>query len=479
MGLGPAPSVTTDVVVCPVCAHPNVVGRSHCERCWRRHLTLVEPVSADVANRIIGAKLAARRRQRLRRWGTLAAVVLGLVVWRLIAYFDPFLSVPPPTSTVTAVSGSGEWAMYQRSPSHSGVVADEEFLPDGRIRWTFEAGAALKGAPAVVGDRVYLGTDNRGMVALDRDSGELVWEYRAARRVRTTPAVAGGLVFVGLLHGSVIALNKDTGRLQWEFAAAQRRFDRIFSSPAVHEGTVYIGSGSGRIYALDAVTGQERWSYLTGDSIISSPAVNGEVVAVLSQDKNLYVIDADTGKRRFDYRMFFATGSPTIDGDRVLAGDDKGFLRAIDWHAKEFPFEKAIRTLRFHVFWYGFTDELPIQKGFIWGFQEPGHTGAGTPVAAHGRVYVGSASGTLFAVDATTGEKVWEFRAKASLRAPPAVVGDTVFVADTIGRLYVVDASTGVLLREIGAGGGSEAAPVVADGVVYLASTDGTLYAID
>ena len=470
------------VRICPVCGHINPVEASHCGSCWRRRLNRVRSVTAEEGERFVLARGSARRRRRLAWWGIAAVVVLGLIAWRAFDYFDPFLSLSTPKSSIAAVPGPGEWAMYQRDPSHTGYSADGDFRSKGAIKWSYSTDEPFVSSPAVVGDRVYLGTGDGRVVALREDSGEVVWEYRVGPRVESSVAVAGDMVFVGHLNGEVLALDKNDGSLIWEFSAGDRVYHRIFSSPAVHDGTVYIGSGDGRLYALDALTGEERWSYLTNDSIVSSPAVNEEVVAVLSQDKHLYIFDLDTGNRRLDYRTFFANASPTIDGDNVLWGDDQGFVRAVDWHAREYPFEKAIRTLRFHIFWYGFSDDLPGQKGLVWGFQEPARARITTPVVAEGKAFAASTSGTLFALDAENGSELWQFKdawsAGASLIAPPAVAGDTVFVGDSQGRLWAVDAGDGTARWWVDTGGSIETTPVVANGSVYVASTDGTLYVI-
>ena len=466
------------VIICPICGHVNPIEATHCGRCWRRRLGQVGSVSAEEGERFARAMRSALRRKRLARWGIVLGVIFGLIAWRLFDYFDPFLSLPTPQSTLAAIPGPGEWAMYQRDPTHSAFSPEGGFRAQGEVKWSFVTDEPLNSAPAVVGGRVYLGTGDGRVVALEQDSGEMVWEYLVGPRLESSLAVAGNIVFVGHLNGEVLALNKDTGRLLWEFSAGDRVYHRIFSSPAVHDGTVYIGSGDGRLYALDAVTGKERWSYQTNDAIISSPAVNDEVVAVLSQDKHLYIFDLDTGKKRLDYRTFFANASPTIYGDSVLWGDDQGFVRAVDWHAREYPFEKAIRTLRFHIFWYGFAD-LPGQKGLLWGFQNPARARMGTPVAAEGKLYAASTSGTLFALNADTGAELWDFPAGSSLIGPPAVAGDTVFVGDSRGRLWAVDATDGTVRWWIDTGGSIETTPVVAGGSVYVASTDGTLYAID
>lgn len=71
------------------------------------------------------------------------------------------------------------------------------------------------------------------------------------------------------------------------------------------------------------------------------------------------------------------------------------------------------------------------------------------PTVAGGRVFVGSRSGTLYALDAKSGCTVWEFAAQSEVRAailvsPPDSAGRTLlFFGDTKANLYGIDAATG------------------------------------
>ena len=102
----------------------------------------------------------------------------------------------------------------------------------------------------------------------------------------------------------------------------------------------------------------------------------------------------------------------------------------------------------------------------------------GAPVVADYRVYVSSRSGILFALDRSTGKKLWEFKTAAAIETSPSVAAQTVFVGDYDGRLYAIDAATGKSQWEIEIGGPISSTPVIADGVIYLSSLNGTLYAI-
>jgi hypothetical protein len=103
--------------------------------------------------------------------------------------------------------------------------------------------------------------------------------------VPSSPAVVGDVVYVGSEDHDVYALNARTGAYIWSYTTGA---GVGFTSPAVADGTVFVGSDDGKVYALDAATGNLVWSYQTGDMVSSSPAVVGGVVYVGSDDGKVY-----------------------------------------------------------------------------------------------------------------------------------------------------------------------------------------------
>jgi outer membrane protein assembly factor BamB len=63
--------------------------------------------------------------------------------------------------------------------------------------------------------------------------------------------------------------------------------------------------------------------------------------------------------------------------------------------------------------------------------------------------------------------------------ASPTVVGDLVLVGDSVGTLHALDASSGDKLWEVQTGKGIVSTPVFAHGTAYVTSLDGSLYAIE
>ena len=70
--------------------------------------------------------------------------------------------------------------------------------------------------------------------------------------VTSSPAVSDGRVFIGSLDHNIYALNASTGMLLWNYTTG----DMVSSSPAVADGKVYFGSYDGNVYALNAVNGK-------------------------------------------------------------------------------------------------------------------------------------------------------------------------------------------------------------------------------
>jgi len=77
-----------------------------------------------------------------------------------------------------------------------------------------------------------------------------------------------------------------------------------------------------------------------------------------------------------------------------------------------------------------------------WRFAQPGHNDRAM-IGGDQTVYMASTD-ALFAVDAVTGEKRWEFRCPAWSSGAPAIAADgTVFQASQDGRLHALDPATG------------------------------------
>jgi polyvinyl alcohol dehydrogenase (cytochrome) len=83
-----------------------------------------------------------------------------------------------------------------------------------------------------------------------------------------------------------------------------------------------------------------------------------------------------------------------------------------------------------------------------WAFGIPDATQSrAQPAVVGGRVFMGSTSGAIYAIDAATGCTYWTFQAQAGVRTAisvgPVAGGYAIYFADAAARAYAVDAATG------------------------------------
>ena len=105
-----------------------------------------------------------------------------------------------------------------------------------------------------------------------------------------------------------------------------------------------------------------------------------------------------------------------------------------------------------------------------------------SPAVVNGVVYIGSRDDNLYALNASTGVKLWSFTTGGEVIASPAVANGVVYIGSynqntNDGTMYALDARTGALLWTFDTGGNLFGVPValwpaVVNGVVYIGSTD-------
>ena len=92
---------------------------------------------------------------------------------------------------------------------------------------------------------------------------------------------------------------------------------------------------------------------------------------------------------------------------------------------------------------------------------------------AGGVVYFGSTDNNLYALNAATGTKLWNYPMEFlgySLYSSPAVANGVVYVGSYDHNLYALNAQTGALLWSYDTGDVVESSPAIANGVVYVGS---------
>lgn len=177
--------------------------------------------------------------------------------------------------------------------THGRTYNEERFSPLDRITrenvgelglaWTYEMRAprAAEATPIVVDGVMYVTSAWSIVYALDAATGEELWVYdpdvpreRGASACcdvgNRGVAVWRGRVYVGTIDGRLVAIDARDGTMDWETVTVdQSRPYTITGAPRVANGLVYIGNGGaeygvrGYVSAYDARTGALRWRFYT------------------------------------------------------------------------------------------------------------------------------------------------------------------------------------------------------------------------
>ncbi len=215
---------------------------------------------------------------------TNAAIILIAVVMALSLCGTATAQVTPQRLLESAkepqnwLMYSGDYAGHRHSALDHITVANANALVP---KWVYQtmAGGKFETTSLVVDGVLYgTGQDDRAY-ALDAKSGRPIWQYQRALpadirpccgRVNRGLAILGDKVFMGTLDAHVIALDAKTGNVMWDVAAADYRGGYSFTlAPLAIRNLVILGVSGGEygirgfIDAYDATTGERKWRFNT------------------------------------------------------------------------------------------------------------------------------------------------------------------------------------------------------------------------
>ncbi len=145
----------------------------------------------------------------------------------------------------------------------------------------FDTNRGQEATPLIVDGVLYTTSAWSKVYAFDAKTGELLWEHdpevpgaagfnACCDVVNRGVAVYGGKVFSGTIDGRLIALDAKTGDVVWDKVTVdQSKPYTITGAPRVVKGRVLIGNGGaeygvrGYVSAYDAETGDMAWRFYT------------------------------------------------------------------------------------------------------------------------------------------------------------------------------------------------------------------------
>ncbi|MEZ5591683.1 MAG: PQQ-binding-like beta-propeller repeat protein [Gammaproteobacteria bacterium] len=161
----------------------------------------------------------------------------------------------------------------------------KENVKDLKAAWMFQPGVSLQGmhsTPLVVNGTMFLSTNPSTVWALDAKTGARKWVWvpemddsivsRSFFAHTRGLAVGDGRVYMGTTDGRMVALNEDTGEVIWDKQIVDSKKDTAgFSGAAtfVSADLLVIGQNGGeypvegKIFGIDPKTGDIKWTFYT------------------------------------------------------------------------------------------------------------------------------------------------------------------------------------------------------------------------
>jgi len=191
------------------------------------------------------------------------------------------------TAIVNADDTPGEWL------SHGRTYSEQRFSPLSRVNrdnvaelglaWAFDFGVSrgIEATPIVSDGVMYVTSSWNIVSAINAKTGDLVWRHdpkvdksRAAFMccdiVNRGVAIWGDKVYTGTIDGRLIAIDVSTGKAAWDVNTIDKSKPySITGAPRVVKGKVIIGNGGaefgvrGYVSAYDAESGEMLWRFHT------------------------------------------------------------------------------------------------------------------------------------------------------------------------------------------------------------------------
>lgn len=288
--------------------------------------------------------------------------------------------------------------------------------------FTSKKSALLNGGPVAGSNKVFIGSENGKVLALDAETGEFSWQAKVKGEVIAAPAVDSGYIVVNTASGLVKAFDISNGEDRWQAEQEVPALTlRGVSAPAIASGGVIVGSATGGVTVYILENGQQGWTAELGEA-----SGNTELERVVDIDSK-----------------------PLIFGDKIYSVSSRGNLAAIDLRSGRVLWKRQYSSYR----------ELALS----------GNT-----------LFLTDVKGHIYAIDRNTGLESWSQLALTNRGVTgPAVVGDYVVVADFEGYLHWLNGETGeIVARYHHDGSGIYNTPTAVNDMIYVQSRNGDLVAI-
>mmetsp|Transcript_120260 Transcript_120260/g.285741 ORF Transcript_120260/g.285741 Transcript_120260/m.285741 type:complete len:473 (-) Transcript_120260:42-1460(-) len=292
--------------------------------------------------------------------------------------------------------------------------------------WTHPEGQyhlMFAGGPVIDSENNIYQMTCKGLLAFSQ-SGKLLWSSSNYTGLSNNEvALFGDLVLGTTVEGRAFAVDRHSGKLQWETKLAEDAGGDV-GYPGASENVLVVGTGKGHIsfngdgnrliMGLDAPTGEKLWEYALDDPVWNFAPLfpKDGTVAFMDHTGTLYRLDLKSGKELWrrpvqDSADSFGDGGAALGPGTVYSCSNPGASRG---QKHEAGMVRAFKLEDGSKLWERVLSE-PCNT-----FPAVGHVRGSdalavvvTPGGFFGQEEL---TGSILALDAATGDTIWEYQAK-------------------------------------------------------------------
>jgi outer membrane protein assembly factor BamB len=316
--------------------------------------------------------------------------------------------------------GIDESVTWQINPVHDGLDAASPLVPPLELKWNRDfsaSGVVSISYPLIAQGLVFVTTttsnSTNALIALDEGTGATIWSVDLTGCCFANAAFDSGKIFVVNNAGLMQAFDAASGNLLWSVNLPNQSF--FTSPPTAANGIVFTGgAGSGgTVYAIDETNGAVLWTMPVENGDHSSPAVVPGSVFVSYACPQSYAFDATNGQQLWHHDSCCEGGggkTPVVHAGQVYVRDD-------------------------------FCDQtsglvLDAATGTV-----TGGFNSDRPPAFVGNLVLYLQSGTLVGVDLPSGQVLWSFAGDGGLTSAPVIANQTIYIGSSSGTLFALNQS--------------------------------------
>ena len=387
----------------------------------------------------------------------IVALLLTMSSWAVGYCLEDQKSVQAEAKHIASPDAGNEWPKFRHDPGNTGAT-NSPVPTYPYLVWKRRLGGMVTCSPTIVDNTIFVGSwgtsgTSGKLFAINLTTSDVIWTYVSGQYgIHSSPAVDGGKVFVGTKDSWVVALNQATGSEIWNFSTGAA----VYSSPAVNGGVVYVASYDAKLYAIDANTGAEKWNTSLLSSSDSSVAYDNGMLYLGDKVGIIHAIYASNGTTAWskDTQLGDIPSSPafyngviyfsSFPNQTMFAYDavtgakkwDKVLSGKVEASAAVHDGNVFITTSDGHIYSLNATDGTTV-----WNKSGYGKIFS-SPTITDGKVLFGSDDGYLRVLDENTGKEVWMYETTAVMDSSPTVYKSYIAIGGNDEMLYVLGYDT-------------------------------------